>query len=525
MRPRAVDKTSAEIGVGTSDYGAGRARGRINLRLSDDAALWMSVAAARGAGRDLYFREYADTARDVDGFKSGTVNGRLTWKSFTATWLLESRNKWVPAASFGTLFNDSRYQQVDTRGLIELRFEPEVSSSVRLMSRVHLNYYNFRGQYPRDPADDGLERDTFDGSWVGVEQRAVVTPTAGFRISVGGEAQMHYLVHQTVETEAPGPPPLDDREPYQVEAGYGVADLTLSKAMRLSAGARLDHYSTFGSSLNPRVALITRPYDGGNLKIMAGKAFRAPSIYELYYNDGSVTQRPSPNLQPETIWSGEVEFSHRFSPTVSGVITTYGNLVQNLVVTRGSGTAADPANGVAADLLYYQNSPAPIETFGGEVELRRDWRQGWMVSASYSLQHSRYLSGAGLSEIFGTTDSPEFRHVPNAPEHLASIKGAVPILSHALLASTRISIEGPRYDRHDRNNDPNDTAPQGKTDPAAIWDFVLSGDEARWGLRYSLGIYNVFDWRYSVPVANEFKPIDTIVQNGRTLLASANVTF
>src|SRR5258706_1839314 len=66
--PRAVDKTSAEIGVGTSDYGAGRARGRINLRLSDDAALWMSVAAARGAGRDFYFPEFADTARNMDGF-------------------------------------------------------------------------------------------------------------------------------------------------------------------------------------------------------------------------------------------------------------------------------------------------------------------------------------------------------------------------------------------------------------------------------------------------------------------------
>ena len=42
---------------------------------------------------------------------------------------------------------------------------------------------------------------------------------------------------------------------------------------------------------------------------MAGRAFRVPSIYELYYNDGGQTQEPSPGLRPETVWSGEVEFT------------------------------------------------------------------------------------------------------------------------------------------------------------------------------------------------------------------------
>jgi outer membrane receptor protein involved in Fe transport len=52
----------------------------------------------------------------------------------------------------------------------------------------------------------------------------------------------------------------------------------------------------------------------------------------------------------------------------------------------------------------------------------------------------------------------------------------------------------------------------------------LSGQESRWGLRWAFGVYNVFDWRYSVPVSNEFRQ-NTIVQNGRTFLATANVTF
>jgi outer membrane receptor protein involved in Fe transport len=143
-----------------------------------------------------------------------------------------------------------------------------------------------------------------------------------------------------------------------------------------------------------------------------------------------------------------------------------------------------------------------------------------MVGASYSAQHSRYLTGNGAADLLASAN-PQFRKVPNAPEHLASVRGAVPILAHGLLASTRISIEGPRFDRHDQADDPE---PQGKTDPAVVWDLVFSGEEPRWGLRYAIGVYNAFDWRYSVPVSNEFRQ-NTIVQNGRTFLANVNLTF
>ena len=128
-------KTSGEAGVGTSEYGAGRGRARLNLRLGEDASMWLSVAAAKGAGRDFHFPEFvpddpalAGNARDIDGFKSATVNGRVTYKALTAMWLLNSRNKWVPTAEYETIFGDPRLQQVDTRGLVEVRFEPQVSS-------------------------------------------------------------------------------------------------------------------------------------------------------------------------------------------------------------------------------------------------------------------------------------------------------------------------------------------------------------------------------------------------------------
>ena len=434
-------------------------------------------------------------------------------------WFLHSRDKSIPTAEYDTEFGDSRFRQVDTRGLLEVRFEPELSRSVQLMSRAHVNYYTFRGQYPRLDANGGVERDRFNGSWAGLEERLVLTPGGKVRLTLGGELQSHYLVHQTAEDN--NSMYLDDKRPYDVRAAYFLTDVPFSSAVRLSAGSRLDSYSTFGSSNNPRLALIVRPYAAGNLKILAGKAFRAPSTYELYYNDNGATQQSSPDLQAESIYSAEIEFSHRFSPTVSATIAGYENLVRNLIVTRGTGTPADDATGTPADLLRYENSKAPVLTIGGEVEVRRDFRQGWMLAASYSGQHSRYLVGATAADLFGTSTNSELRRVPNAPEHLASVRGSVPVIAHAIFASTRLSLEGPRFDRHDEVADP---VAQRKTNGAVIWDFVFSGQETKWGLSYAVGVYNVFDWRYATPLSAEFRQ-RALVQNGRTLLASANVTF
>ncbi|HQB47118.1 MAG TPA: TonB-dependent receptor, partial [Polyangiaceae bacterium] len=106
------------------------------------------------------------------------------------------------------------------------------------------------------------------------------------------------------------------------------------------------------------------------------------------------------------------------------------------------------------------------------------------------------------------------------PEQMGSIRTSAPIVQGALHAMTRLSVEGPRYDRYDRPGEPE----QRRTEGAAIWDVVLSGQEQELGLRYAIGIYNVFDSRHRVPVSREFRQ-RSILQNGRTLLLSSTVDF
>ena len=80
-----------------------------------------------------------------------------------------------------------------------------------------------------------------------------------------------------------------------------------------------------------------------------------------------------------------------------------------------------------------------------------------------------------------------------------------------------------RFDRNDASDGPS----QRKTDPALVWDVVVSGTEARIGaatIRYNVGLYNLLDWRYSVPVSPEFRQT-VLVQNGRTFLFNLSATF
>jgi outer membrane receptor protein involved in Fe transport len=359
-----------------------------------------------------------------------------------------------------------------------------------------------------------MEYTTFDGQWAGAEQRFVYKPVDLLRLTAGGEVQEHFDVHQFDGTDVGGVQ-VDDTRSFSLVAAYLVGDVLPARWLKVEAAGRLDAYSTFGSSISPRLAVIARPTEDDNVKVLAGKAFRAPSDYELFYVAPGGQLR-NPNLQPENMYSAEVEYSHVFSTTVTGLVSMYENLITDLIALRNVG----PLQPDGTQPYEYENTNAPVATVGFEAELRREWKEGWMVAGSYSYQRSKYVASSSLGDVFAQTPNTGLREVPNAPEHLASIKGAVPILSRALEAATRLTFTGPRWDRYDQPTDP----AQGRTTSAVLWDFVFSGTEQRWRLSYAVGVYNAFDWRWAVPVSPELRQT-TIAQSGRTFLATAGVTF
>ena len=78
----------------------------------------------------------------------------------------------------------------------------------------------------------------------------------------------------------------------------------------LTTGVRFDHYSDFGETINPRVALVWATLHNLTTKFLYGRAFRAPSFSELLAVNNPVVLG-NPGLSPETIDTFELAFDYR----------------------------------------------------------------------------------------------------------------------------------------------------------------------------------------------------------------------
>jgi iron complex outermembrane receptor protein len=82
----------------------------------------------------------------------------------------------------------------------------------------------------------------------------------------------------------------------------------LAKDWTLTAGLRRDHYSDFGQTTNPRLALAWEAAYNLTAKLLYGTAFRAPSFVELYAVNNPV-QVGNSALRPEKMRTAEAAVS------------------------------------------------------------------------------------------------------------------------------------------------------------------------------------------------------------------------
>lgn len=93
-----------------------------------------------------------------------------------------------------------------------------------------------------------------------------------------------------------------------VDYVYAQDEWNFAKDWALTAGLRNDRYSDFGGATNPRIALVWDASLDITAKLMAGRAFRAPSFNEVYSITNPVALG-NPNLLPELITTVETAFT------------------------------------------------------------------------------------------------------------------------------------------------------------------------------------------------------------------------
>src|SRR5204862_8288373 len=157
-----------------------------------------------------------------------------------------TRDQSTPFGPYGTVFGDPSNRSQDRRAAGELRYEPTLGSFGQLLLRAHGNIYTFDGDfvYP-----DATNVETYEGQWYGVEARLVRTPLDDgrrLRLSVGaaGERHARALLRGSSVAGSASEPYLNEDHPYTLGAVYALAERSPASFVRVSAGVRLDSYST-----------------------------------------------------------------------------------------------------------------------------------------------------------------------------------------------------------------------------------------------------------------------------------------
>ncbi|MCX7897826.1 MAG: TonB-dependent receptor [Rhodocyclaceae bacterium] len=114
------------------------------------------------------------------------------------------------------------------------------------------------------------------------------------RMGLGGAWQTPYAVEQFYDGVAKNYIPEKTRR----NAYVYFQDLwRLSEDWEMTVGLRHDHFSDFGDTTNPRLALVWHASPALSAKWMLGSAFRAPSYLELYSETAAT--KPNAHLRPE----------------------------------------------------------------------------------------------------------------------------------------------------------------------------------------------------------------------------------
>jgi len=104
-----------------------------------------------------------------------------------------------------------------------------------------------------------------------------------------------------------------------------------------ASGYTLDYDARDASSFSPKAALVFVPFKATTLRTSVGKAFRAPTTYDLYRtwtSSSGITYASNPDLKPETVtsWDGGIEQGLWQGMTVKA--TYFENHMDDLIYRR-----------------------------------------------------------------------------------------------------------------------------------------------------------------------------------------------
>lgn len=466
-----------ELSGAGGSWRTGAARVAWGGTTGNGSELFVDGSASNSGGQDFYFPEF-DTASNplsanqgravgVDGDDSYRFFGKASAGRFTVEAAHSSREKVLPTAPYGTLFNDPDNRTLDQRSFVDLKYEGPLGAKLDLIGRLYADRYYYRGDYDY-AAPDGKWTEMAHGYTRGLEAQLTARPNDRNTLLAGGEFRDHWKQDFFA---------IDDtgiqQDEHRSSNDWGLFmqdQFVPSKRLLLNAGVRYDHYGSFGGSTNPRLALIYTPVDRTTLKFLVGRAFRAPSIQELHYGTGA-----NPDLAPETIHTAEFVLEQYIGRGLRLSGTYFMNHVHDLISLNTT-------------TVLFENLNV-IESDGSELGLEQRWGNGTTLRVDYAVQDTRsHETGDRLGD---------------SPRYLAKFHLVLPIHGEKLSAGTEVLYTGDRL-----------TLAGNQVGGFTVVNLTFLSRNLARGLDLSGSIYNLLDEAYQDP-GGSGNTQNALTQDGR----------
>ena len=492
---------NGEASVGWGSFDSERGELTLGRTFESGLKILLHGSWAESQGPTLYFPKFNAPATNngvianLDSEDTQKVFGKASYGDFTLTAAYSRRDKQVPIPYTGSPFDDRAARENDRQAFVDLRYAKKFGDGWDVQSHVSYNwylwdaYFSFLDVIPTHPGRGVVNHDIGRGRWGEFEVQVNKKIADKHTLTFGGDFRRNFEQSQK----------NFDIEPYMLfqnetrrSYNYGVfaqGDVRLHEKLRINAGVRLDDYSTFGNTTNPRLGIIYHPAENTTVKLLHGTAFRAPNPYEFAYSGSNAL--PNPALGPERICSNELVFEQQFSKNYRFTLSAYQNQISDLIEQ----VVVEPSNGTS----QFQNR-ADSKARGIEAELEARWKNN--VSAKASFAHQTAEDG-----VTGATLS-------NSPKNIAKLLISVPIIEDRLTAGIEAQYRGSVLS----------TVGNSVSD---YWfaNLNLTAKNVGFdGLDLSAGVFNIFDERYEFP-GSDPDASETIRQDGRTFFIKANYRF
>ncbi|MGE5342822.1 MAG: TonB-dependent receptor plug domain-containing protein [Candidatus Omnitrophota bacterium] len=493
-----ITKTGkAEDGMHGTLLGGSPGKWEIALRggkeLKHGLDLFLNAHMGAVKGRDYYFKEFDDPSthdgviNDMDRDRYNGLFAALTYKNFSFQGLSDFKEKYIPTAPFGTLFNDPRTKSQDYQQFLELKYSSQLTYNKKIFLRFYYGSYVCINTYPY-PVSDIVVLGKFKSTarWYGAEGQFCWDIQSNNRLILGLEYKNNFKTSFKCWDNYGNT--FNKDYPYHAWSYYLQDEHQFLGNLFLTLGIRRDKNFTGERSLSPQAALVYNPFRTTTLKLLYGIGFRVPTFFELFYAFGQF--RPYigdeviiPDVKAEKVYTLEAVIEQKITEGVAAILSLYRLKMKGMI-----DLVLNPENG----FLQFRNAK-DVRSKGIEAGLNVCLTNGLTGYINVALQRS--------------IDMATHQEIPNSPPSLLKAGLSIPLSAHASASLELFRESGRRTQNGTRLN------------PFFLTNLHVSTSRL-FGLsnrfRFSFLIKNLFDTQYQIPGGFEHRQ-NALIQPGRTI--------